>query len=135
MVNEENSRINNIESWKKFALKVEDHKEKMQEILSNYSTKKIVGFGSSARSQTFLNYCNFNEKNIDMIIDNNSMKQNLYSPGTNIKIVDFKTGINFHPDVIFILAWNFKDEIINLCKSNGYKGEYLVPFPNKPYIL
>ena len=107
----------------------------MQEILSNYSTKKVIGFGSSARSQTFLNYCNFNEKNIDMIIDNNSMKQNLYSPGTNIKIVDFKTGINFHPDVIFILAWNFKDEIINLCKSNGYKGEYLIPFPNKPYIL
>jgi hypothetical protein len=135
MVNEENSRINNLESWKKFALKVEDHKEKMQKILTNYSTKKIVGFGSSARSQTFLNYCNFNEKNIDMIIDNNSMKQNLYSPGTNIKIVDFNTGVNFHPDVIFILAWNFKDEIINLCKSNGYKGEYLVPFPNKPYIL
>ncbi len=135
MVNEENSRINNLKSWKKFAIKVEDHKEKMQEIFTNYSTKKIVGFGSSARSQTFLNYCNFNEKNIDMIIDNNSMKQNLYSPGTNIKIVDFKTGINFHPDVIFILAWNFKDEIINLCKSNGYKGEYLVPFPNKPYIL
>ena len=135
MVNEENSKINNLESWKKFAMKAEDHKENMQKILTNYSTKKIVGFGSSARSQTFLNYCNFNEKNIDMIIDNNSMKQNLYSPGTNIKIVDFNTGINFHPDVIFILAWNFKDEIINLCKSNGYKGEYLIPFPNKPYVL
>ena len=135
MINEENSKINNLESWKKFALKVEDHREKMQKILTNYSTKKIVGFGSSARSQTFLNYCNFNEKNIDMIIDNNSIKQNLYSPGTNIKIVDFNTGLNFHPDVIFILAWNFKDEIINLCKSNGYKGEYLVSFPNKPYIL
>lgn len=135
MVNEENSKINNLESWKKFSLKVADHKEKMQKILTNYSTKKIVGFGSSARSQTFLNYCKFNEKNIDMIIDNNPMKQNLYSPGTNIKIVDFNTGINCHPDVIFILAWNFKDEIIDLCKSNGYKGEYLVPFPNQPYIL
>ena len=54
----------------------------------------------------------FNEKDIDLIIDNNSMKQNLYSPGTNIKIVDFNYGINFKPDVIFILAWNFKDEII-----------------------
>jgi SAM-dependent methyltransferase len=135
IMNEENSKINHLESWKNFALKAKDHRKKMKKIFSNYSTKKVVGFGSSARSQTFLNYCNFNEKNIDMIIDNNSMKQNLYSPGTNIKIVDFNTGINFHPDVIFILAWNFKDEIINLCKSNGYKGEYLVAFPNKPYIL
>jgi phosphoglycerol transferase MdoB-like AlkP superfamily enzyme len=107
----------------------------MKKILTNFSQKKIVGFGSSARSQTFLNYCNFNEKNIDLIIDNNSMKQNLYSPGTNIKIVDFNYGINSKPDVIFILAWNFKDEIINLCKAAGYKGEYIVPFPNNPQIL
>ena len=63
----------------------------MKKILKNYSDKKIIGFGSSARSQTFLNYCNFSEKNIDLIIDNNTMKQNLYSPGTNIKIVDFDT--------------------------------------------
>ena len=70
-----------------------------------------------------------------MIIDNNPMKQNLYSPGTNIQIVNFDKGINFKPDVIFILAWNFKDEIINLCKEAGYKGSYIIPFPNKPQIL
>ena len=33
-----------------------------------------------------------------MIIDNNPMKQNLYSPGTNIQIVNFDKGINFKPD-------------------------------------
>ena len=70
-----------------------------------------------------------------MIIDNNPMKQNLYSPGTNIQIVNFDKGINFKPDAIFILAWNFKDEIINLCKEAGYKGSYIIPFPNKPQIL
>ncbi len=135
IINEENSKINNLNSWKKFASKVEEHKRNMRKILLNFSDKKIVGFGSSARSQTFLNYCNFNENNIHMIIDNNSMKQNLYSPGTNIKIVDFNTGINSTPDIIFILAWNFKDEIIKLCKEVGYKGNYIIPFPNKPQIL
>ena len=69
-----------------------------------------------------------------MIIDNNPMKQNLYSPGTNIQIVNFDKGINFKPDAIFILAWNFKDET-NLCKEAGYKGSYIIPFPNKPQIL
>lgn len=63
------------------------------------------------------------------------MKQNLYSPGTNIKIVDFNTGINSKPDVIFILAWNFKEEVINQCRSAGYKGEFIVPFPNIPKII
>ena len=63
------------------------------------------------------------------------MKQNLYSPGTNIKIVDFDSGISSKPDAIFILAWNFKDEIIKECRSAGYNGEFIVPFPNKPKII
>ena len=134
-LDEEKSKVNEIDSWKKFALKVKDHRNEMRKIIENFSGKKIVGFGSSARSQTFLNYCDFNEKNIDLIIDNNSMKQNLYSPGTNIKIVDFETGINSKPDVIFILAWNFKDEIIKECRLAGYNGEFIVPFPHRPKVL
>ena len=135
ILNEEKSKVNEVESWKNFALKVRDHRNEMRKILNNFSEKKIIGFGSSARSQTFLNYCGFNEKNIDLIIDNNSMKQNFYSPGTNIKIVDFDTGINSKPDAIFILAWNFKDEIIKECRMAGYNGEFIVPFPHSPKIL
>jgi hypothetical protein len=135
ILNEEKSKVNKLDSWKKFALKAEDHRNKMIKIMESFSGKKIVGFGSSARSQTFLNYCNFNEKNIDSIIDNNSMKQNLYSPGTNIKIVDFNTGIKSKPNTIFILAWNFKDEIIRECRLAGFKGEFIIPFPNNPKVL
>ncbi len=135
ILNEEKSKVNEVESWKNFALKVKDHRNEMRKILDNFSEKKIIGFGSSARSQTFLNYCGFNEKNIDLIIDNNLMKQNFYSPGTNIKIVDFDTGINSKPDAIFILAWNFKDEIIKECRMAGYNGEFIVPFPHSPKIL
>jgi hypothetical protein len=79
----------------------------MQKIFIKFFEKKSIGFGSSARSQTFLNYCNFNEKNIDLIIDNNSMKQNLYSPGTNIKIVDFETGIKFKTRCNFYTCLEF----------------------------
>ena len=135
ILNEENSKINQADSWKNFALKVKDHKDEMKKIIDNFSEKKVIGFGSSARSQTFLNYCNINEKNMDLIIDNNPMKQNLYSPGTNIKIVDIDSGISSKPDAIFILAWNFKDEIIKECRSAGYNGEFIVPFPIKPKII
>jgi len=135
IINEDKFKVNQIESWKQFALQAEYHRTKMKKILVNYSEKKIIGFGSSARSQTFLNYCGIDAKNIDLIIDNNSMKQNLYSPGTNIKIVDFNTGINSKPDVIFILAWNFKEEIINQCRSAGYNREFIIPFPNIPKII
>ena len=57
IANEEQSKINNVNSWIKFATKVEKHKEEIRNIMSNFSKKKIIGFGSSARSQTFLNFC------------------------------------------------------------------------------
>lgn len=133
--NEEQSKINDVSSWIEFAAKVEKHREEMRNIISNFSKKKIIGFGSSARSQTFLNFCGFDQNNLDLIIDNNPLKQNLYSPGTNIKIVNFETGIKSNPDAIFILAWNFKDEIIKECKLAGFKGSFIIPFPSNPKIL
>lgn len=135
ILNENKTKVNELCSWISFASKVNEHKLKMKNILASYSDKKVIGFGSSARSQTFLNYCEFNQNDINLIIDNNTMKQNLFSPGSNIKIVDFNEGIYSNPDVIFILAWNFKDEIINQCKSAGYNGEYIVPFPINPQII
>lgn len=132
---EEQSKINELGSWKIFANKVKQHKDEMRKILSSFEGKKIIGFGSSARSQTFLNYCNFNEKNIQLIIDNNTLKQNFYSPGSNIKIVNFEEGMGVAPEAIFILAWNFKNEIIDQCKLAGFKGKYIIPFPNKPEII
>jgi hypothetical protein len=133
--NEEKSKVNNLSSWLEFSKKVSKHKMEMNKILSSFSTKNVVGFGSSARSQTFLNFCELNQKNLSLIIDNNPMKQNLYSPGTNIKIVDFLTGINSKPDAIFILAWNFKDEIIDECKSARFSGNFIIPFPSNPKVL
>ena len=132
---EEKNKINDASSWIEFATKVKKHKEEMTSIISSFSKKKIIGFGSSARSQTFLNFCGFDQNNLDLIIDNNPFKQNLYSPGTNIKIVNFQTGIKSKPDAIFILAWNFKDEIIKECKQAGYEGNFIIPFPSRPEVL
>ena len=132
---EEKNKINDTSSWIEFATKVEKHKEEMINIISGFSKKKIIGFGSSARSQTFLNFCGFDQNNLDLIIDNNPLKQNLYSPGSNIKIVNFQTGIKSKPDAIFILAWNFKDEIIKECKQAGYEGNFIIPFPSRPEVL
>ena len=135
IANEEKTKINETKSWIKFAEKVEVHKKEIKKIISDFSNKKIIGFGSSARSQTFLNFCGFDQNNINLIIDNNPLKQNLFSPGTNIKIVNFEAGMNSKPDVIFLLAWNFKDEIIEECKSFGFNGEFITPFPTSPKVL
>jgi 2-polyprenyl-3-methyl-5-hydroxy-6-metoxy-1,4-benzoquinol methylase len=70
---------------------------------------KIVGYGAAAKGNTLLN---FGKIKLDYIVDDNSYKHNLYTPGMKIAI--------YSPDklkeetdkiVIIPLAWNFFDEI------------------------
>ena len=103
--------------------------------LQRLSGKTIVGFGASARSSTYLNFCGITNTEIKAIIDNNRLKHGFYSPGSSIPIVSVEEGFRMRPDLLFILAWNFKDEIVKECQKRGYKGDYLIPFPNTPYIL
>jgi len=129
------NQVNDLDSWIQFAERTKKHKDKTLAILSSLKNKTIIGFGSSARSQTYLNYCGVTSKDIMAIIDNNPLKQGLFAPGSSIPILSFEQGMKKNPDLIFILAWNFKDEIIKECRNNGYEGEFLVPFPEEPYFI
>ena len=131
---EAKNEVNELSNWQNFAQRAQAHRRKTLNIIQSLNEKKIVGFGSSARSQTYLNYCGINNDHIDAIIDNNPLKQNLFAPGSSIPIVDFENGMSMYPDLIFILAWNFRDEIVKQCKRYGFEGEYFVPFPKNPYI-
>ncbi|MHA2282088.1 MAG: class I SAM-dependent methyltransferase [Promethearchaeota archaeon] len=126
---------NDLNSWKSFAAAGNYHRQKSREILEAISGHTIVGFGASARSSTYLNFCGFNSSDICAIIDNNRMKQGLYSPGTSIPIVSLDFGLKMEPEFIFILAWNFKEEIIKNSREKGYGGHFLLPFPNEPYFI
>ena len=127
--------VNKLGSWKKFSDKCMEHRKKSRAIIESFRDKTILGFGASARSSTYLNFCGFTNSEIKAIIDNNRLKQGFYSSGSSIPIVAIEEGFKMTPDILFILAWNLKDEIIRDCQINGYKGDYLIPFPRKPYLL
>ena len=133
IIEETNNKVNQLSSWQDFAQRAKAHRKETLEILNSLNDKKVVGFGSSARSQTYLNYCGINNDQIEAIIDNNPFKQGLLAPGSSIPIVNFEQGMDMNPDLIFILAWNFRDEIAKECCSYGYRGKFLVPFPKEPY--
>ena len=72
---------------------------------------KIVGYGAAAKGMTFLNFVNIK---LDVIIDDNELKHNLYTPGTNVQIKPnvYLKQYKEHDKILFIpLAWNFYDEI------------------------
>ncbi len=127
--------VNDVRAWKEFAQSCCEHRRQSRDIAASLSSKTVLGFGASARSSTYLNFCGIDSTHIRAIIDNNPFKQGLYSPGASIPIVTLKSGMEMNPDLIFILAWNFRDEIVRECRANGYKGEFLVAFPRSPYYL
>ena len=127
--------VNDIQTWEAFAKSCYEHREKSIDIAESFSSKTVLGFGASARSSTYLNFCGFDSTHIKAIIDNNPLKQGMYSPGVSIPIVSLTEGMQMNPDLIFILAWNFRDEIVRECRINGYKGEFLVAFPQSPYYF
>ena len=125
--NEESHSISNLNRWKNFANQSINHKNKFLNIIKNY--KNIIGYGSSARSSTFLNFSGVNNNKIKYIVDNNPLKQNKYTSGTNIKIIDPSIVKWKDEDTILILAWNFYDEIVDYLKENGFSGNIIKPFP------
>ena len=74
---------------------------------------------------------NLGNKDIKFIIDDNKLKQNKYTPGKNIKILDFKKIKKIKFDYIIILAWNFAKPIILKLKKNYKRKKFkiIVPFP------
>ena len=77
----------------------------------------IVGYGAAAKGMTLLN---FGQTSLDYIIDDNPLKQGLYTPGMNIPIVsiDILEELRERPIAFVPLAWNFFKEIKGKIKAN-----------------
>ena len=132
---EKRSGVNERAVWEKFAQEANIHREKTLALLSSLKGKTIVGFGSSARSATFINFCGIGSNYLKAIIDNNPLKQALMTPAGDVPIVSFDQGMALKPDIIFVLAWNFGQEIMDECTKRGFIGQYIMPFPKEPRLI
>jgi hypothetical protein len=97
--------------------------------------KSIAGYGASARGNTTITYYGIGADEIDFLVDKNPLKQGLFSPNTRIPIRPVEAIETEKPDVLFMLAWNFFDEIYaqqEAFRSRG--GQFLVPYP-KPRLV
>ena len=131
-----NNQLNEFSRWKEFSNSVLAHADRIKEVVFN-NGKKIPAYGASARSSTLLNFCGINSEHISVVIDKNSLKEGLYTAGSNIPIVSFQDGLDEieKSNQILLLAWNFQDEIISELREAGFKGQFIIPLPGNPYKL
>jgi hypothetical protein len=91
----------------------------------------LVGYGAAAKGNTLLNFGNIQ---LDFIIDDNSLKQGKFTPGTGCAIVsiDHLNQFNANDRLLFVpLAWNFFKEIRSKIQQarNNSNDRFLRYFP------
>ena len=73
--------------------------------------KTVWGFGAPVKGNTMLNYFGVGTNHLDYLVEKNELRRELYSPGMHIPIVIEKE-LTELPDIYYVLARNFKKEIL-----------------------
>ena len=121
-----------MEHYSAFGEQVKETKRKLLDFLINAKRegKIIVGYGAPGKGNTLLNYCGIREDFIDFTVDRNPYKQGKFLPGTHIPIHAPEKIDETQPDYIFILPWNFKDEIMQqMAHARTWGAKFIVPIP------
>ncbi|MBI11301.1 MAG: hypothetical protein CMM55_17435 [Rhodospirillaceae bacterium] len=127
-----------LQAWSTFAADSRSHAEALREVVIDAGEKgKVIGYGASARSSTMLNFAGLGNVEISAIIDQNPLKHDRLTAGTDIPIVSLEAGLELlnPPDTVLLLAWNFRDEIRRNLVSNGFEGQVIVPLPGEVRVI
>jgi SAM-dependent methyltransferase len=92
--------------------------------------KRIAGFGAPTKATTLMNHFGIGKDHLDFIVDDNPLKQGLYTPGTHVPVFSAEAIYEEKPDYVLILAWNFSEPIMK--NHNRYLtqgGKFILPMP------
>jgi SAM-dependent methyltransferase len=132
MKRELDAGIDRLDYYRSFGEKVVETKFKILDFLisARRNGKTITGYGAPGKGNTLLNYCGIRTDFIDFTVDRNPYKQGKFLPGTHIPIHAPEKIDETRPDFVFILPWNFKDEIMaQMAHIRDWGGKFVVPIP------
>jgi hypothetical protein len=134
---EEAAGFRDVATYTRFEEQVRAIKRELLALLSKIKGdgKSIAGYGAPGKGNTLLNYCGIRTDFLDFTVDRNPYKQGRFLPGTHIPILPPEHIDEVRPDFIFILPWNFKDEILaQLDHARDWGARFIVPIP-RPAVL
>ena len=120
------SKFNTNAAFSELGSNIVETRNNLLNYLINNRDKKIVGYGASATSTTFLYHFGIGDY-FDSLVDENSGKIGTYSPGLHLEVFDPQYIYDNEVDTIVIIAWRYADLIIK--KIKGFKGDIIVPLP------
>jgi len=138
ILNSENElNLSKIITFKKFLKDIDSSRKKLVDALKKFKKqgKSTHCYGASTKGNVLLQYYKIDNKLIDYVAERNQRKYNLFTPGSNIKIISEIRSRFFNPDYYLVLPWHFKKEILSREKTIRKKGtKFIFPLPKLKII-
>jgi 2-polyprenyl-3-methyl-5-hydroxy-6-metoxy-1,4-benzoquinol methylase len=109
---EERAATNDYPTYAHFAAQLPQMKEDNLAFLhlKKQEGKVIYGMGAPVKGNTLLNYFGIGTNYLTCLVEKNALRKGKFSPGMHVPI--FMEDEVVPPDVYYVLAWNFKKEIL-----------------------
>jgi novobiocin biosynthesis protein NovU/D-mycarose 3-C-methyltransferase len=126
-----------LATYRVFAETVAHNRERLLDMLRGWRTegKKVAGYGAPAKGNTLLCYCGIDTTLVPWTVDRSPLKIGMYTPGGHIPIYPTEKLLEERPDVVFLLSWNFAEEILEFLRPLREQGtRVLIPIPEPRLI-
>ncbi len=123
LAREEAAGLHDLATYRGYAQRVTDDKRAVLSLLIDLKRqgRSIVGYGAPAKGNTLLNYCGIGTDFLDYTVDLNPHKQGHLLPGSHVPIRPVEALRETRPDVVVILPWNLRAEIM---EQHAYVREW-----------
>lgn len=124
--------LGKADTFRNFNMRINEIGGQLRTIIKSLrdSGATIAAFGAPTKSTTLLAQFNIDPEDIDFIVDDNPLKQGLYSPLKHIPVLHPDEIYKKKPDYLLILAWNFSESIMfNHKEYVAQGGKFILPMP------
>jgi SAM-dependent methyltransferase len=95
---------------------------------------RVAAYGAAAKGNTLINFAGIRPDLIPYVADRNAAKEGRYMPGSHIPIVGESVLQADRPDIILILPWNLRDEIMSqLSYALEWGAKFITAIPELRY--
>jgi SAM-dependent methyltransferase len=133
---EHQRRLDTPETLVDFGRRIDRVGSELRSLLTSLRSKgkSIAGYGAPTKATTLL--CHFElGPELDFLVDDNPLKQGLFSPATHLAVLGPSALYERRPDFVLILAWNFADPIMAAHRQYAAEGgRFILPMP-EPRIV
>jgi hypothetical protein len=134
---EEAAGLHTLAGHAGFSAAVLHVKRDLLEMLIDASRKglSVAGYGAPGKGNTLLNHCGIRSDLLAYTVDRNPYKHGRYLPGTHIPIFPPDWIRETRPDLVLVLPWNLREEIVEqLGYIREWGGQFIIPIPQPTVI-